>query len=43
VKGEKTWKTLSFDVEPVAGVHALWLQFSGKGKNMYSIDWLKFE
>jgi arabinoxylan arabinofuranohydrolase len=43
VKGEKTWKTLSFDVEPVTGVHALWLQFSGKGKDTYSIDWLKFE
>jgi arabinoxylan arabinofuranohydrolase len=41
-QGVKEWQMMTFDVKPVAGVHALWLQFFGKGKQMFSIDWLKF-
>jgi len=40
--GKKEWQTLTFDVDRVAGVHALWLQFFGKGSQMFSIDWLAF-
>ena len=42
-KGEKEWRTMTFDIEPVTGVHALWLQFYGTGNQMYSIDWLSFQ
>jgi hypothetical protein len=42
VQGAKEWQTLTFDVQSVTGVHALWLQFFGKGKEMFSIDWLSF-
>ena len=41
--GEKQWRTLSFDVEEVSGVHALWFQFYGKGNDLFSIDWFRFE
>lgn len=41
-KGNKEWQTLTFDVQPVTGVHALWLQFFGRGSQMFSIDWLTF-
>ena len=41
-KGQKEWQTLTIDVERVTGVHALWLQFFGKGSQMFSIDWLAF-
>jgi hypothetical protein len=41
-KGEKEWQTLTFNVERVSGVHALWLQFFGKGKDLFSIDWISF-
>ena len=43
VKGAKEWQTLTFDVQNVTGVHALWLQFFGKGKEMFAIDWVTFE
>jgi arabinoxylan arabinofuranohydrolase len=41
-KDRREWQTLTFDVEPVTGVHAVWLQFFGKGDQMFSIDWLTF-
>lgn len=37
------WETLSFEVEKTTGVHALWLQFYGKGTNLFNVDWFCFE
>jgi hypothetical protein len=43
VQGERQWQTLTFDVGSVSGVHALWLQFAGSGRDLFSIDWIRFE
>ena len=37
------WQTVTFKVGSVTGVHALWLQFSAKGNESCSLDWLKFD
>jgi len=38
------WTTLSFEVAGLSGVQTLWLQFHGeKGKDLFNIDWLRFE
>ena len=36
------WETLTFKVDNTKGVHALWLQFFGNDKDLYEIDWIKF-
>lgn len=42
--GKTEWQTLTFDVQTISGVHALWFQFSGKEKEeLMSIDWFKFD
>jgi arabinoxylan arabinofuranohydrolase len=41
--GVKQWKKVTFDVQKVSGVHALWFQFSGKGNDLFSIDWFRFD
>lgn len=40
-QGEK-WKEIKIDVQPVAGVHALWLRARGAGNDLFDIDWIKF-
>ncbi len=42
-EGTSEWQILSSAVENVTGTHALWFQFSGRGKDLLSIDWFKFE
>ncbi len=36
------WQTLTFNVEKITGVHALWLQFFGEGNEMFEVDWIRF-
>lgn len=38
----KTWKTLTAKVNNPKGTHALWLGFTGSGKEIMKVDWLKF-
>jgi arabinoxylan arabinofuranohydrolase len=38
----KTWITLSAGINAVHGVHAIWLRFSGKGENLFSVDSFQF-
>ncbi len=42
-KGQMKWQQLTFDVKNVTGIHALWLQFYGKGRDLFAIDWLRFD
>ena len=37
------WIELSCDIENVDGVQVLWFNFHGVGKDMFSVDWVKFE
>jgi hypothetical protein len=39
----KTWQTLSCKISPVEGVHAIWLKFSGKGEDLFRVDWFQFK
>ncbi len=36
------WQELTFKVDDVKGVHALWMQFFTEGKGNFEIDWLRF-
>jgi len=36
------WEVLTFDVQSVSGIHALWLQFSSENQDLFEIDWIKF-
>ena len=36
------WRTVTADIDKIEGVHALWLQFSGDGDNLFSLDWIEF-
>lgn len=38
----KTWITVKGKVDPVQGVHAIWLRFSGTGEDLFNIDWFQF-
>jgi len=40
--GNKEWITLEAPTSNAKGVHALWLRFSGKGEDLFGLDWLKF-
>jgi arabinoxylan arabinofuranohydrolase len=40
---KKEWRTLSFNIEKVSGVHALYLSFQGEGDDLMSIDWFEFD
>ncbi len=42
-KGKKTWRTFTFGINPIVGVHAVWLQFYGEEGNLFDLDWLKFK
>jgi arabinoxylan arabinofuranohydrolase len=37
-----SWQERTVEVEPVTGVHALWLRFQGRGDNLFEVDWLRF-
>ena len=37
------WQELTFPVETAEGVHALWLHFYGDDREMFTIDWLRFD
>ncbi len=37
------WKELTFPVESAEGVHALWLHFYGEDREMFAIDWFRFD
>lgn len=39
----KTWSTVTAQVGPVTGVHAVWLQFDAKGTESFRLDWFKFD
>ncbi len=39
----KEWKTESFEISKISGVHALWFQFWGEEGESMSIDWFLFE
>jgi hypothetical protein len=44
VPANSEWVTLSCDIDGLEGVHTLWLQFGGEaGKDLFEIDWLRFE
>jgi arabinoxylan arabinofuranohydrolase len=38
-----TWTTLRTKLEAPAGVHAVWLRFSGEGDDLLHVDWFSFE
>jgi hypothetical protein len=38
----KTWVNLSAKVKKITGVHAVWLRFYGKGKDLFNVDWFQF-
>jgi hypothetical protein len=38
----KTWTTLKCKILPVAGVHAIWLRFSGTGEDLFKVDKFQF-
>jgi arabinoxylan arabinofuranohydrolase len=38
----RTWQEITVDVDPVAGVHALWLRFLGEGDELFALDWIRF-
>jgi hypothetical protein len=38
----KMQKTLSCKIRGASGKHALWLRFSGKGDDIFSVDWFQF-
>lgn len=37
------WQEISVDIDPVTGVHALWLRFLGEGGDLFAVDWLRFD
>jgi hypothetical protein len=37
------WQILSFDVNQVSGVHALWLNAYGDEGDLFDVDWIVFE
>jgi arabinoxylan arabinofuranohydrolase len=39
----KTWKSYSCKVQNTKGVNAVWLRFYGEGKDLFRVDWFKFE
>jgi arabinoxylan arabinofuranohydrolase len=39
----KAWQTVQASVKKITGVHALWLNFYGKGDDLFAVDWLNFE
>jgi hypothetical protein len=41
--GKDQWKTLSCRTRPVAGVHDLYLVFSGGNGDLFDLDWWQFE
>jgi hypothetical protein len=38
----QNWEDLTFPVENTKGIHALWLQFFGENKDLFEIDWIRF-
>ncbi len=40
---DPAWNTLSAPAEEIVGVRALWLVFSGKEEDLFSVDWVKFK
>ena len=36
------WQEITVDVDPVTGVHALWLSFLGQGEYLFEVDWIRF-
>ncbi len=36
------WLELSAAAGEVEGVHAMWLEFEGKGEELFSVDWIEF-
>jgi len=39
----KIQKTLSCKIMGASGVHAIWLRFSGKGDDVFNVDWFQFK
>jgi arabinoxylan arabinofuranohydrolase len=39
----KVWQTVQASLKKITGVHALWLNFYGKGDELFTVDWLNFE
>lgn len=39
----ESWEEISFPVENVEGVHALWLHYYSNEDNSFEIDWIKFK
>lgn len=39
----KTWTALSCKIAHIHGVHAIWLRFSGKGEDLFKVDWFQFQ
>jgi len=44
IPGEENgeWKTISSEIKKVEGIHAVWLTFQGKGREMFDLDWFEF-
>jgi hypothetical protein len=43
-EAENNWQIITTELKrPVKGVRALWLTFNGEGKDLYSLDWVRFE
>lgn len=40
--GDGSWQTITADVHGITGEHALWMKFFGEGKELFSIDWFRF-
>ncbi len=41
--GNDEWTMITVKVKSIDGVRALWLRFYGEGKNLFEVDWLRFE
>jgi hypothetical protein len=39
----KNWMSLSCKTDRVIGVQAIWLRFSGKGNDLFKVDWFQFQ
>lgn len=39
----KTWEVMTFQIERIEGVHALWIHFYGEDDQMFDIDWFLFK
>ena len=45
VQGDETgdWQELSYEVDEAEGVQVQWFNINGKGKNLFEVDWVRFE